>query len=213
MKVACVVLVFAAFALVSASADDCLLSESAPAKPVKLRFCKQYKENACCMPAHDDENRERFEALVDVGKGCHRYVYHELRQLYCIGCSPDQPKWTETFDNTTYVNVCKSFANKLFNPITKYDACGLKQYGPCPSVGGDDVGEPFQCGDDLVIPSHMDDITSAAQFLNQYWIMPPGFEDFTFAVVPDSAPCFNSAGSLSAGVITMLVGTMIALLF
>merc|ERR1712110_593079 len=89
-------LVVSMFGHVHAEALKCALTEDEPRKPRYLKFCQDYNDKACCIPGHDLEDQIQFEFLIEgLGPGCKNpMMYPNIRYFYCLGCVPDQPKYT-----------------------------------------------------------------------------------------------------------------------
>ena len=116
-----------------------------------MKFCQDYNAQACCIPGHDLENQVQFENLIDgLGPGCKNpMMYPELRYFYCLGCDPDQPKYSN--NATMELKVCKKFVTKLWEDAA-YEDCGVMYPNPCPENWGEDGMDPYTCGDDLLLP-------------------------------------------------------------
>jgi len=164
-------------ALVDAE-ENCVLTER-PAKQARyLKFCQDYNNKACCIPGHDLENQVQFENLIDgLGPGCKNpMMYPEIRYFYCLGCDPDQPKYTSSDE----IRVCKSFTDRLWADPT-FDECGVMRSNPCPTNWVEDNHDPFMCGDDLVIPSN--EYGNVSVMINA--LKPPGLDDYNFVIADD----------------------------
>ncbi len=175
-----------------------------------LKFCQDYNSRACCIPGHDLENQVQFENLIDgLGPGCKNpMMYPEIRYFYCLGCDPDQPRYT----NGTEIYICKSFLDKLWRDPA-YDECGVMKSNPCPSNWADADFDPFQCGDTLELPKQVYN-NDVVQFINAY--PPPGLDDgYTFVMVDDeqnpSAECW-SAPAFQSGAPRLASGSSLATL-
>ena len=147
-----------------------------------LKFCQDYNPNACCIPGHDLENQIQFENLISgLGPGCKNpMMYPEVRFFYCLGCDPDQPKFTVGNE----IRVCKSFLDRLWRDPA-YEDCGVMYSNPCPSNWADEDFDPYQCGDTLLLPKQTYN-NNVTQFINVF--KPPGLEDFDFVSI-DGAAC------------------------
>lgn len=149
-----------------------------------LKFCQDYNHNACCIPGHDLENQVQFENLIDgLGPGCKNpMMYPEIRYFYCLGCDPNQPKYTDMTEGHEEIYICKSFLDKLWRDPA-YDECGVMQSNACPTNWENDNMDPYMCGDDLILPKVKfgDNVTA---FVNQF--KPPGLDDFRFISIDDS---------------------------
>lgn len=189
-------------ALPSASAEDgdtCELTGFPPQKSHYLSFCTGYNDpgKSCCIPGHDNDIAEMFDMLIDgLGPGCKNpKMYPTIREYYCLGCEPHQPKYTvydEDNDEQVYY-ICESFAHKLWGVNgSEYNECGLMKMNPCLDILED--FDPYSCGDDVIIPSqyftdpeNCDKIDADGQvdamwcFLN--FFKPPGLEDFRIEVM------------------------------
>jgi len=76
--------------------------------------------------------------------------------------------------------ICKSLTDQLWGEDgKKYDSCGINYPGACGVTIGNDTypieGDPFDCGDDLVVPSTV--AADAEEFMN-------GNDDFDGFKVP-----------------------------
>merc|ERR1719506_1509758 len=103
-------------------------------------------------------------------------MYPEVRYFYCLGCDPDQPKYT---NDTGHVAICKSFLDRLWRDPA-YDECGVMYPNPCPDSSWD--FDPYMCGDTLKLPKQ--DYDNVTMFINDF--KPPGLEDYTFVAVDDT---------------------------
>eukprot|EP00755_Sulcionema_specki_P001813 Sspe_Gene.117540::Locus_109054_Transcript_1_1_Confidence_1.000_Length_932::g.117540::m.117540 len=135
--------------------------------------------------------------------------------------------------------ICKSFVRRMWGGDGKrYDTCGVKTENPCSD--GKQVASfpsgvalsqkrmltgwnPYQCGDNLVIPSkfyqgHWEQ--AATEFLAA--LPPPNFEDagFRFVVVDDAVgtnfdrkltPCFGGTAAHSVFMMTLLLPVLASL--
>ena len=119
----------------------------------------------------------QFENLISgLGPGCKNpMMYPEVRFFYCLGCDPDQPKYTVG----STLRVCKSFLERLWRDPA-YEDCGVMYSNPCP--GPDWDFDPYMCGDTLLLPKQ--EYKNATQFINVF--KPPGLEDFDFVEIDDS---------------------------
>ena len=142
-----------------------------------LKFCQDYNTNACCIPGHDLENQVQFENLISaLGPGCKNpMMYPEVRFFYCLGCDPEQPKYTSGDE----IRVCKSFLDRMWRDPA-FEDCGVMYSNPCPSNWVDADFDPYQCGDTLLLPKqeYNDDVVA---FINVF--KPPGLDDFTFVSI------------------------------
>lgn len=144
-----------------------------------MKFCQDYNDLACCIPGHDLENQLQFEFLIDgLGPGCKNpMMYPAIRYFYCLGCDPDQPKYTypkdpENEDSVQMVRICSDFVEQaLWHEETKvqYEECGVMRPNACPEMMGD--FDPYTCGDDLVIPT-IEYNNDPTEFMNYF--NPPG---------------------------------------
>jgi len=177
--------------LLPAAAEEggnCSLTNRPPKKARYLKFCQDYNREACCIPGHDLENQVQFENLISgLGPGCKNpMMYPEVRFFFCLGCDPEQPKYTVGDE----IRVCKSFLDRLWRDPA-YEDCGVMYSNPCPSNWVDEDFDPYMCGDTLVLPkqAYNGDVT---QFINVF--KPPGLEDFNFVAVDDleegHVPCW-----------------------
>lgn len=179
--------------------DNCTLTER-PAKQARyLKFCQDYNSKACCIPGHDLENQVQFENLIDgLGPGCKNpMMYPHIRYFYCLGCDPDQPKYTH---EDQFIHVCKSFLDTLWRDPT-YEECGVMYSNPCPTNWDEADFDPYQCGDTLLLPkTHFND--NVTSFINAF--PPPGLDGYTFIEIDDlndpnaicwSAPAYSSDAS------------------
>mmetsp|Transcript_2644 Transcript_2644/g.7275 ORF Transcript_2644/g.7275 Transcript_2644/m.7275 type:complete len:223 (-) Transcript_2644:303-971(-) len=194
----------------AAQGDNCTLT-GRPAKQARyLKFCQDYNSKACCIPGHDLENQVQFENLIDgLGPGCKNpMMYPEVRYFYCLGCDPEQPKYTNAV--TSEVKICKSFLDKLWRDPA-YEECGVMKSNACPSNWVDENMDPYMCGDDLVLPKQEYN-NDPVQFINAF--KPPGLDDYTFVQVDDvadsslecwSAPAFQSSATRVSSSITVAV--------
>mmetsp|Transcript_3762 Transcript_3762/g.8182 ORF Transcript_3762/g.8182 Transcript_3762/m.8182 type:complete len:228 (-) Transcript_3762:713-1396(-) len=220
MRLTVVVAALAALAE-AAEGDSCALTFRQPKKARYLKFCQDYNAQACCIPGHDLENQAQFENLIDgLGPGCKNpMMYPELRYFYCLGCDPDQPKYTNNV--TMEVKVCHKFVKTLWDDPA-YDDCGVMYPNPCPENWQNDGMDPYACGDDLLMPKvqeswegvGLEGAPSGIAFMNVF--KPPGMDDYTFVQAaegdPDCwmAPAFkpNSASRLASttGLVVMFLG-------
>lgn len=142
-----------------------------------MKFCQDYNTNACCIPGHDLENQVQFENLISaLGPGCKNpMMYPEVRFFYCLGCDPEQPKYTSGDE----IRVCKSFLDRMWRDPA-FEDCGVMYSNPCPSNWVDADFDPYQCGDTLLLPKqeYNDDVVA---FINVF--KPPGLDDFTFVSI------------------------------
>ena len=194
--------------------NNCTLTGRPPAKARYLKFCQDYNPQACCIPGHDLENQVQFENLIDgLGPGCKNpMMYPEVRFFYCLGCDPEQPKFTDDAhtvrsgthaDGSGYNNcevgdtegdcgelgpgsptirICKSFLDKLWRDPA-FDDCGVMYSNPCPTSWENADFDPYQCGDSLFLPRQEYD-DNAERFINDF--KPPGLDDYYFESVDDS---------------------------
>jgi len=128
---------------------------------------------ACCIPGHDLENQVQFENLISgLGPGCKNpMMYPAIRYFYCLGCDPDQPKYTYPKGDVQVVRICRDFVDDaLWHDETKkqYEECGVMKFNQCPEMMSD--FDPYTCGDDLVIPTI--EYADATAFMN--YLNPPG---------------------------------------
>jgi len=196
--------------LVRSDADgNCTLTSRPPRKARYLKFCQDYNVQACCIPGHDLENQVQFENLIGgLGPGCKNpMMYPEIRFFYCMGCDPDQPKFTQ--ENTSTIYVCQSFLNKLWRDPA-YDECGVMASNDCPSSWTNEDMDPFMCGDTLVLPKN--EYANAEEFINQF--PPPGLEQYNFVAVDDSEPghrdCWIAKAYQSSGAASRWGGSLTA---
>eukprot|EP01119_Soliformovum_irregulare_P010033 TRINITY_DN2431_c0_g1_i1.p1 TRINITY_DN2431_c0_g1~~TRINITY_DN2431_c0_g1_i1.p1 ORF type:complete len:224 (-),score=23.03 TRINITY_DN2431_c0_g1_i1:29-700(-) len=160
---------------------ECAVTGYPPKKPkYTLGMCRQYSSNSCCALGHDDDIKDKFSVLVDVGDECpysKREHAPELFDWYCAGCSPDQPRMMR--NGTTFL-VCQNFSKAIWGEGDqlgkKWDDCGLR-------IVNIFCGSNFsECGDDIFIPSKAwPDVSS---FMNR--VKPPGLGDFDILVVEDA---------------------------
>jgi hypothetical protein len=162
-----------------------------------LKFCQDYYNLACCIPGHDLENQLQFENLIaGLGPGCKNpMMYPEIRYYYCLGCDPEQPKYTTYVNSTSNgqkvfvedeIRVCKSFVKFLWTNPT-YPDCGVMKSNPCPDSWGDNGFDPYTCGDDLILPGV--EFSDGIDFINAF--KPPGLDEFTFVEVDDTVPDYD----------------------
>jgi len=167
----------------------CLLTQRPPQRTiVGLTACPMHSARSCCIPVFDNDILDYYETLNDVGERCAqelREAKSYLREIFCLACDPDQPKYLVN----GAVQICKSFAEKI--APTHFDECGLLKVT--------ERGMPA-LGDDAVFPSIEWD--GYESFLNdQCGAKPPFFGDYGITIVDDSVanhgPCF---GEISSGV-------------
>jgi hypothetical protein len=161
-------------------ASACLCTRRTQAR--YLKFCQDYNPRACCIPGHDLENQVQFENLISaLGPGCKNpMMYPEVRFFYCLGCDPDQPKYT--IGDT--IRVCKSFLDRMWRDPA-FDECGVMYSNPCPAAWGDDADfDPYMCGDSLLLPRQTYNDNPTA-FINVF--KPPGLDDFNFVSIDGEA--------------------------
>ena len=138
-------------------------------------------------------------------------MYPEVRYFYCLGCDPNQPRYTDGSN----IRICKSFLDKLWRDPA-YEECGVMKSNPCPSNWVDEDMDPYMCGDTLELPKQVYD-NNVTLFINAY--KPPGLEDFDFVMHDDSgdgvhecwsAPAFgsNSAGASRSSSVFVTVAIM-----
>jgi len=198
------VLVLQASVASAAAGDNCSLTSQQPKKARYLKFCQDYNQLACCIPGHDLENQVQFENLIEgLGPGCKNpMMYPEVRFFYCLGCDPDQPKYTE-YDSTGQagtINICKSFLDKLWRDPA-YEECGVMYSNPCPDPDTWDF-DPYMCGDTLVLPKH-DYNGNVTHFINVF--KPPGLENYDFVEIDDTlsgndaTPCWMARTYSNSG--------------
>ena len=171
-------------------ASACLCTRRTQAR--YLKFCQDYNPRACCIPGHDLENQVQFENLISaLGPGCKNpMMYPEVRFFYCLGCDPDQPKYT--IGDT--IRVCKSFLDRMWRDPA-CDECGVMYSNPCPAAWGDDADfDPYMCGDSLLLPRQTYNDNPTA-FINVF--KPPGLDDFNFVSI-DGEPRARTTGSAPA---------------
>ena len=165
-------------------------------------------------------------------------MYPELRYFYCLGCDPDQPRYTDLLINgpsgNPRIRICQSFIDRLWSDPA-YEDCGVMYPNPCPSAWGDDGMDPYTCGDDLLLPKSaaswetigiegrfVSAPPNGTLFLNTF--KPPGLEDFDFVADPGSWPndcwdakAFRTSGSARLSSVTgmaiMLMGMLIPLAY
>ena len=107
-------------------------------------------------------------------------MYPEVRFFYCLGCDPDQPKYT--IGDT--IRVCKSFLDRMWRDPA-FDECGVMYSNPCPAAWGDDADfDPYMCGDSLLLPRQTYNDNPTA-FINVF--KPPGLDDFNFVSIDGEA--------------------------
>ncbi|XP_062503434.1 uncharacterized protein LOC134180317 [Corticium candelabrum] len=185
--------------------DTCALTGEKPSKPLGLSFCTRYSDMACCKPPHDAEIEELFLMLTDVGDTCRLrgdIRDHPMAVLYCLGCSPDQPKYVNTA--TSNIRICSDWAAEAFGNgstlfrTSRLSECGLLVSSPCKGFAGNEETilpdrDRYVCGDDYIFPHQM--FKSVESFLNFQDMGPPGFDDFGFEVVDGDSEnlCFSSA--------------------
>ena len=160
-------------------------------------------------------------------------MYPELRYFYCLGCDPDQPKYTVTDaavigNGNPIIKICQSFIDRLWSDPA-YEDCGVMYPNPCPTPWGDDGMDPYTCGDDLLLPKSYAswqtigidgafNPPNGTLFLNTF--KPPGLEDFDFVADPGSWPndcwdakAFRTSGSARltgvTGMAIMVLGMLI----
>ena len=180
----------------SCATCHCLLTQRPPQKPiVGLTACHMHSERSCCVPVFDNDILDYYETLNDVGERCAlelREAKFYLREIFCLACSPDQPKYLV---NGT-VQICQSFAEKV--APSHFDECGLLKVT--------ERGMPA-LGDDAVFPSIEWD--GYESFLNdQCGAKPPFFGDYAIEIVDDSVanhdPCFGEVSSGAVAVVRAL---------
>lgn len=182
-------------------ADDetCALTSDTPKKPRYLKFCQDYNSKACCIPGHDLENQIQFELLIDgLGPGCKNpMMYPNIRYFYCLGCDPDQPKYTDYIDDEDAegypgtIRVCEDFVKKLWDDYEpQYRECGVMISNDCPCDPNGlcfDNFDPYTCGDDLIIPPV--EYATGIEFMQKF--APPGLYDYTFVVANSTETCWQ----------------------
>jgi len=180
----------------------CTLSK-VPAQPSRypFHFCRQYENNACCLPSHDNDIIDTYATLVDSGENCpysRRSKAIELHQLYCIGCHPNQPQMLREINGTPTVLICEAFASRLWGDGHLYDSCGLQ-------TTIIQCGSGFQeCGNNIVAPGEI--YANVVEFLGNIstygFNMDTGSTTYGWAVVtPDELLegelCFNTGSQLT----------------
>jgi len=175
----------------------CALTQKMPQKPiVELTMCHMHSSRACCIPVFDTEILEHYEILLDAGDRCAQELTQakrKLRDLFCLACSPDQPKYL--IDGK--LHICRSFAEEVHPE--KFDGCGL--------IKVEERGMPA-LGDDSVFPSLEWD--GYESFINdQCGAKPPFLEDYDVVIVDDDqeghAPCFGISAAASTRPFTALI--------
>lgn len=162
-----------------------------------------FNERSCCIPVFDTEILEHYETLLDAGDRCSQELLHhkrKLRQLFCLACSPDQPKYLV---NGT-LQICRSFAEDI--APSNFDSCGL--------IKVVERGMP-SLGDDSVYPSNEWD--GYESFINdECGAKPPFLEDFGVHIVDDSvedhSACFGTSETTRFAQIHPLLVALVVLL-
>ncbi|KAL4455439.1 hypothetical protein ABPG74_012591 [Tetrahymena malaccensis] len=111
--------------------QTCQLTGLAPTAPnIPLQYCTMYQNNACCNSLQDQQIKSLTQAYFS--SRC-QGRYPSLKQYFCFGCSPDQPKNTYTnAQGKQVLKVCSDFFSSkvwggpLDQKTVKYDPCGLQ---------------------------------------------------------------------------------------
>jgi hypothetical protein len=145
------------------SDTECIVSAKPAVKPEGLEFCHWYNSKSCCVPQLDSDTQEIYGHAVALGLSCSiskhqiKVTYNAVREWYCLGCDPDEPKYRfksklgdknlpggqadgdpKAADNKVTWRVCKSF---LFGNAgngglwgkdgSMYDKCGILMENKC----------------------------------------------------------------------------------
>ena len=164
--------------------DHCMASTKVPTRPRALEFCYWHNDNSCCTPGNDALAKDKFYQLLDIGPGCApsdhwvRATYAELRDFFCMGCHPSEPKYrfqtlvgdahlggenapdlTVGSDDFTW-RICASW---LYDKVwgadgSKFDQCGINLRTPCSDhtqVGYDPSTGNFVASSVSVLPEDL----------------------------------------------------------
>ncbi|XP_065832570.1 uncharacterized protein [Oscarella lobularis] len=204
--------------------DNCVLTDAPPQATNGLNFCRKYTKKACCHPPHDLELEDALHSLLDTGDSC-RVIGdirdHPMSILYCLPCSPEQPKFVQ--NNT--VRLCKSWVDSAFGSGDtlytphKLNKCGVLVSSPCVNVNEIEIPnrDRYFCGDDYIIPNKNEPIEA---FLNTPSIGPLGLstdDGFSIVVVDsNNDDCFDAAKTVQFStllVVAVAAATLVCLLF
>jgi hypothetical protein len=96
-------------------------------------FCNWYREQSCCLPAHDADIQGKFQALIDAGDACAKFQNPAKRFLavaFCLACDPRQPSFVSAPANSHFFNasqetvkICASVARRVTPAL--FGDCGL----------------------------------------------------------------------------------------
>ncbi|EDK31357.2 transmembrane protein, putative (macronuclear) [Tetrahymena thermophila SB210] len=111
--------------------QTCQLTGLSPSTPnIPLQYCTMYQTNACCNSLQDQQIKALAQGYFS--SRC-QGRYPSLKQYFCFGCSPDQPKYTSTnAQGKKVLKVCSNFFSSkvwgapLNEKTVKYDPCGLQ---------------------------------------------------------------------------------------
>eukprot|EP00760_Papus_ankaliazontas_P011374 PhM_4_TR1473/c0_g1_i1/m.5075 len=141
----------------------CIISAYPATKPMGLEFCYWYNDNSCCVPQLDSDAMEIYGNTVNLGLSCSvskhsiKVTYHPIREWFCLGCDPNEPKYrfkksvgdkhlaggqhdpdTSADSKAVTWRVCKSFltgtdgnSGLWGNGGHMYDQCGILMENPC----------------------------------------------------------------------------------
>ncbi len=91
---------------------NCSLLEIQYTEPKpSLSKCYRYNTGSCCNSVHDDKVKSELAELLT--SSC-LIKYPSLIDLFCMGCSPFQPYFTDIERKT--IQVCKSYVESLWIP-------------------------------------------------------------------------------------------------
>lgn len=91
---------------------NCTLLEIQYTQPKpSLSKCYRYNTGSCCNSVHDDKVKMELAELLTAS--C-VIKYPSLIDLFCMGCSPFQPYFTDP--EKKVVQVCKSYVETLWIP-------------------------------------------------------------------------------------------------
>ena len=84
------------------------------------RFCPWDEERgeSCCALTHDNYLKELYEDKSNWPAACAGGQYPGSKELACLSCNPDQPKWTyiDEEKDVKIIRVCRSL---LFHFYTR----------------------------------------------------------------------------------------------
>ena len=126
--------------------------------------------------------------------------FAELEYYMCLGCNNKQPDYIVEKDGKKHINVCESFANKLWTDNPRiYDSCGLNIKS---------ANNKANVADGFVLPSRY--YNNATEFLND--VKPPFFGEFDVKIVPKSdtkTDCLDSSATRLASSLAIMLAVAV----